>query len=84
LFVVLRRCPRSNSGGHVVGNPNIHININNAYGFNDQQPQVRINQDIYASLWMSALWLFVFLPTHPILRKMFAAPLSPSSLKLPV
>jgi hypothetical protein len=70
------------AGAHLA-NSNIPININNIYGFNDQQPQTWINQDIYVALWIGALWLFVFLPTHLILRSLFAAPVRPSSLKSP-
>ena len=44
------------------------------YGFNDQQPQTGVNQNLYVILWLGALWLGAFLPTHLALRKIFAAP----------
>lgn len=60
------------AGAHLV-DPNIPININNIYGFNDQHPQSWINQNIYIILWITALWLLVFVPTHFLLRKIFGA-----------
>ncbi len=62
--------------GAGLADPNIPININNVYGFNDQRPQQWINQNVYVVLWISALWLFAFLPTHLILRKVFVVPMS--------
>jgi hypothetical protein len=61
------------AGAHPA-NPNTPININNIYGFNDQRPQTWMNQNIYVILWLGALWLVAFLPTHLVLRKIFAAP----------
>ncbi|HEY3852776.1 MAG TPA: hypothetical protein VGO67_00115 [Verrucomicrobiae bacterium] len=55
--------------GAALADPNIPVNINNIYGFNDQRPQQWINQNAYVALWTSALWLLIFLPTHLILRK---------------
>ena len=61
------------AGAHLA-DPNIPINLNYLYGFNDQQPQTWINQNLYVLLWFGALWLVAFLPTHLALRKIFAAP----------
>ena len=61
------------AGAHLA-DPNLPINLNYLYGFNDQQPQTWINQNLYVLLWFGALWLVVFLPTHLALRKIFAAP----------
>ena len=60
------------AGAHPA-NPNLPININYLYGFNDQQPQTWINQNLYVVLWLLVLWLVAFLPTHLVLRKIFAA-----------
>jgi hypothetical protein len=54
-------------------NPNLPININYLYGFNNQQPQHWVNQNLYVVLWLGALWLVAFLPTHLLLGKIFAA-----------
>jgi hypothetical protein len=61
------------AGAHLA-DPNTPLNINNIYGFNDQKPQSWINQNLYIVLWIAALWLIAFLPTHLILRKVFRPP----------
>jgi hypothetical protein len=61
------------AGAHPA-DPNTPVNINNIYGFNDQRPQTWVNQNLYIVLWLAALWLGAFLPTHLILRKVFGAP----------
>jgi len=52
---------------------NIPVNINCIYGFNDQRPQTSVNQNLYVILWFGTLWSFAFLPTHLVLRNIFAA-----------
>jgi hypothetical protein len=52
-------------------NPNIPININYVFGFNNQQPQHWVNQNFYVILLFGVLWLVAFLPTHLALRKIF-------------
>jgi hypothetical protein len=71
------------AGAHPA-NPNIPININYLYGFNDQQPQHWLNQNLYVILWLGLLWLIAFLPTHLVLGKIFAAQKPTTSLKLPI
>jgi hypothetical protein len=61
------------AGAHLA-NPNTPINLNNVWGFNDQQPQTWLNPNLYVILWFGALWLVAFLPTHLVLRRIFAAP----------
>ena len=68
------------AGAHLA-NANAPININYLYGFNDLQPQHWINQNLYVILWLGALWLVAFLPTHLALRKIFAAPMPLSRQK---
>lgn len=52
-------------------NPNTPININCIYGINDKQPQTWMNQNLYVVLWLVALFLVFYLPTHILLRKIF-------------
>jgi hypothetical protein len=61
------------AGVHLA-DPNIPVNVNYIYGVNNQQPQHWVNQNFYVILWLGALWLTAFLPTHLALRKVFAAP----------
>ena len=61
------------AGAHLA-NANVPININYFYGFNDQQPQHWVSQNLYVILWLGVLWLVAFLPTHLALSKIFAAP----------
>jgi hypothetical protein len=61
------------AGAHPA-NPNSPVNLNYVYGFNDQQPQHWVNQNLFVVLLLGVLWLVAFLPTHLILRKIFAAP----------
>jgi hypothetical protein len=61
------------AGAHPA-DPNIPINLNYVYGFNDLQPQHWMNQNFYVVLLLGVLWLGAFLPTHLVLRKIFVAP----------
>jgi hypothetical protein len=58
------------AGAHLT-NPNLPLNINYLYGFNDQKPQALVNENLYVILWLGALWLVAFLPTHLALRNAF-------------
>jgi hypothetical protein len=71
------------SGAHPA-NANVPININYLYGFNDQQPQHWVNQNLYVILWPGALWLVAFLPTHLALRKIFTVPSPAARRKITV
>jgi hypothetical protein len=68
------------AGAHPA-NPNLPVNLNYLYGFNDQQPQHWVNQNLYVILWLGVLWLVAFLPAHLVLRKLFAAPPPPAFMK---
>ena len=59
------------AGAHLT-NPNLPVNINYLYGFNDLQPQHWLNQNLYVILWLGVLWLVAYFPTHLALRKIFA------------
>ena len=71
------------AGSHLA-NPNLPININYLYGFNDQQPQHWVNQNLYVILWLGVLWLAAFLPTHLALRKIFTVPQIEACRRAPV
>ncbi len=47
------------AGSHPA-DPNLPINLNYLYGFNDQQPQHWVNQNLYVVLWLGVLWLAAF------------------------
>jgi hypothetical protein len=65
------------AGAHLA-DPNIPVNINYVYGFNDQRPQTWANQNLYVLLWLGVLGLVAFLPTHLALRRIFAPPRRPA------
>jgi hypothetical protein len=60
------------AGAHPA-NANTPINLNYLYGFNDQQPQHWMNQNLYVIAMLGVLWLVVYLPTHLVLQKKFPA-----------
>lgn len=57
--------------GAQLADPDIPINLNFIYGFNDRQPQIWVNQNLYVVGWLGVLWLVAFVPTHLALRKIF-------------
>jgi hypothetical protein len=63
-------------------NPNIPVNLNYVYGFNNKQPQHWVNNNLYVILLLVTLWLVVFLPTHLALKKLFSAPLPPEGRRI--
>jgi hypothetical protein len=71
------------AGAHLA-NPNLPININYLYGFNDRQPQHWVNQNLYVILWLGVLWLVFYLPTHLALRRIFAVSPPATGLKLSI
>jgi hypothetical protein len=60
------------AGAHPA-NANTPINLNYVYGFNDEQPQHWMNQNLYVILLLGVLWLVAYLPTHLVLQKLFRA-----------
>jgi hypothetical protein len=52
-------------------NPNLPVNINYVYGWNDDRPQQWMPPLTYLMLMMVGLPLCVYLPTHLILRRVF-------------
>jgi hypothetical protein len=71
------------AGAHPA-DPNLPINLNYVYGFNNQQPQRWMNQNLYVILWLGVLWLVAFLPTHLALRHIFAPPRPPARRQLAI
>jgi hypothetical protein len=67
-----------------LADPNIPVNINYVDGFNNQQPQHWVNQNLYVVLLFGVLWLAAFLPTHLLLRKIFAVSPPAAVLKLAI
>ena len=67
------------SGAHPQ-DPNMPVDINYLYGFDDRKPQTWMNENLYAVLWPCALWVAAFLPTHLVLRKIFRAPQPPAGV----
>lgn len=59
------------AGAHLA-NANLPVNVNYVYGFSDETPQHWMNQNLYVGVWMSALTLLAYVPTHLILKKVFA------------
>ena len=70
------------AGAHLA-DPNIPVNLNYVYGFNDQQPQHWINQNFFVVLLLGVLWLATFLPTHLLLRKIFGREIPHGNRKVP-
>ncbi|MDB6057761.1 MAG: hypothetical protein JWO95_1605 [Verrucomicrobiales bacterium] len=60
------------AGAHLA-DPNIPINLNCVYGFDNQHPQTWLNQNLYVLGWLGVLWLVAYFPTHLLLRKIFPA-----------
>ena len=65
------------AGAHLA-DPNLPVNINYVYGFNNQRPQAWANQNLYVLLWLGVLYLVAFLPTHLALRRIFGATRRPA------
>ncbi|TWU29494.1 hypothetical protein Pla144_02720 [Bythopirellula polymerisocia] len=51
--------------------PNLPVNINYVYGFNESVPQAWMPPGTFLTLMMIGLPMLVFLPTHLILRRVF-------------
>ena len=52
-------------------NPNLPVNINYVYGLSDTQAQTWMPPGVYLVLWMVALPVVFFLPTHWALARLF-------------
>ena len=59
--------------GTRLADPDIPVNLNYVFGLMDQRPQGWVDPRLYAVLWLGALWLGAFLPTHLALRRIFPA-----------
>lgn len=60
--------------GAVMSDPKIPVNINYVFGFDDAHAQTRFPGPVYLMGWMAVLFGVVYLPTHLLLRKLFARP----------
>ncbi len=49
--------------------PGLPVNINYVYGFSESAPQTWMNPDLYFLLWMVALPVVVYIPTHCLLAR---------------
>lgn len=59
--------------GAVLANPRLPVNVNYVFGLSDTAPQLWLPAGTYLALWMSALALVVYTPTHWVLRRWFLA-----------
>lgn len=58
--------------GAQTGDPNLPININYVFGFNDAKPQSLLPAPLYLLAWMTLLLTVVFIPTHFVLKRYFS------------
>lgn len=55
--------------GSVMHNPKIPVNINYVFGFDDTKPQTWMPTGLYLLVWIAALTLIAYLPTHLFLKR---------------
>jgi hypothetical protein len=55
--------------GTVMHDPKIPVNINYVFGFDDAKPQAWMPTGLYLVVWIAALTLLAYLPTHLFLRR---------------
>jgi hypothetical protein len=55
--------------GAGLADPNLPVNINYVWGLNDSTPQQWMNQSLYVVVYLIALWLVIYFPTHALLGK---------------
>ena len=55
--------------GTVLPDPNVPVNINYVFGFDDAHPQTWLPGPVYLLAWMAALFLVFYLPTHLLLGR---------------
>ena len=60
--------------GAVMSDPKIPVNINYVFGFNDAKAQTWLPGPAYLLGWMVVLFVVCYLPTHLVMRKLFARP----------
>jgi hypothetical protein len=56
---------------HPTDNPNLPVNINYVYGFNEGGPQTIMPQPLYLLLLMIVLPVFIYWPTHWVLDRLW-------------
>lgn len=59
-------------------NPNIPVNVNYVYGMSDDAAQTWMPPLAWLGLLMAGLPLLVYLPTHLVLKRVFAPPRDPA------
>ena len=60
--------------GAKLANPQIPVNINYVFGFDDTKAQTWLPAPVYLVGWMAVLLGVVFVPTHFLLKKVFGRP----------
>jgi len=60
--------------GAKLANPQIPVNVNYVFGFDDTKAQTRLPAPVYLVGWMAVLLGVVFVPTHWLLKKVFGRP----------
>ncbi len=56
--------------GAQLSNPNTPLNVNYVFGLNDAQKQTWLPDGAYLVVWMAALSIMAYLPTHLVLNKL--------------
>ena len=70
--------------GTVMPDPKIPVNINYVFGFDDAKAQTWLPGPLYLLGWMATLLVVIYLPTHLLLRKLFApAPATAGAAQAP-
>ena len=64
--------------GTVLPDAKIPVNINYVFGFDDAHPQTWLPAPLYLLSWMLGLLLVFYVPSHLVLRRLFARPMAPS------
>jgi hypothetical protein len=62
------------AAGTVLADAKIPVNINYVFGFDDAKAQTLLPGHLYLLAWMAVLLVVVYIPTHLVLRKVFARP----------
>jgi hypothetical protein len=60
--------------GAQLPNPQIPVNVNYVFGLDDGAPQKWVSADLYVVIWLCALTLLAYVPTHLLLRKFAPQP----------